>query len=221
MCRLAANPSLGDKHSTLYNHSTVTTSGSVLTLSPPVSSNLLSQIDASTMAQFSMELRELDAVSTLSTMNQVPDTQLDTQSLMHETSMDSEVTLRKVLGSAEILPARPGLDPFEDTQPTEWPSDSSSFRLITATSPSVIAAPSCMPPGLALSYNTLGPSSYHTHNPSRSLHLKLVNKRYRYDLRKFSFAPRIVNVWNSLPKIVISADTTDTFKRRLDKFWQH
>jgi len=33
--------------------------------------------------------------------------------------------------------------------------------------------------------------------------------------------PRIVNVWNSLPETVISADTTDTFKRRLDKFWQH
>jgi len=24
-----------------------------------------------------------------------------------------------------------------------------------------------------------------------------------------------------LPEIVISADLTDTFKRRLDKFWQH
>ena len=29
------------------------------------------------------------------------------------------------------------------------------------------------------------------------------------------------NRLNSLPEIVISADTTDTFKRRLDKFWQH
>ena len=26
---------------------------------------------------------------------------------------------------------------------------------------------------------------------------------------------------NSLPEIVISAATTDTFIRRLDKFWQH
>jgi len=51
--------------------------------------------------------------------------------------------------------------------------------------------------------------------------LKLVNNRYHYDLRKFSFASRIVNVWNRLPEIVISADTTDTLKRRLDKFWQH
>ena len=50
---------------------------------------------------------------------------------------------------------------------------------------------------------------------TRGHSLKLVNNRYHYDLRKFSFASRIVNVWNSLPKIVISAATTDTFKRRL------
>ena len=56
---------------------------------------------------------------------------------------------------------------------------------------------------------------------TRGHSLKLGNNRYHYDLRKFSFAPRIVNVWNGLPEIVISADTTDTFKRRLDKFWQH
>jgi len=58
---------------------------------------------------------------------------------------------------------------------------------------------------------------------TRGHSLKLVNNRYHYDLRKFSFVPRIVNVWNSLPEIVISADrpTTDIFERRLDKFWQH
>jgi len=56
---------------------------------------------------------------------------------------------------------------------------------------------------------------------TRGHSLKLVNNRYHYDLRKFSFASRIVNVWNSLPEIVMLADTTDTFKRRLDKFWQH
>ena len=58
-------------------------------------------------------------------------------------------------------------------------------------------------------------------NITRGHSLKLVNNRYHYDLRKFSFAPRIVNVWNSLPEILISAATTDTFKKRLDKFWQH
>ena len=57
---------------------------------------------------------------------------------------------------------------------------------------------------------------------TRGHSLKLVNNRYHCDFRKLSFAPRIVNVWNSLPpETVISADTTDTFKRRLDKFWQH
>jgi len=37
---------------------------------------------------------------------------------------------------------------------------------------------------------------------TRGHSLKLVNNRYHYDLRKFSFAPRIVNVWNSLPEIL-------------------
>ena len=36
-------------------------------------------------------------------------------------------------------------------------------------------------------------------NITRGHSLKLLNNRYHYDLRKFSFAPRIVNVWNSLP----------------------
>ena len=56
---------------------------------------------------------------------------------------------------------------------------------------------------------------------TRGHSLKLANNRYHYDLRKFSFASRIVNVWNSLLETVISTDTTDTFKRRLNKFWQH
>jgi len=56
---------------------------------------------------------------------------------------------------------------------------------------------------------------------TRGHSLKLVNNRHHYDLRKFSFTPRIANVWNSLSEIVISADTTDTIKRRLDKFWHH
>jgi len=51
--------------------------------------------------------------------------------------------------------------------------------------------------------------------------LELVNNRYHYNFRKFSFAPRSVNVWNSLPEITITADTSDTFERILDKFWQH
>jgi len=60
---------------------------------------------------------------------------------MHEFSVDSEVTFRKMLGSAQILPTRPGIDPFEDTRPMDTPSDRSSLQLtpIISTSPSVIA----------------------------------------------------------------------------------
>ena len=51
---------------------------------------------------------------------------------------------------------------------------------------------------------------------TRGHSLKLANNAYHYDLRKFSFAPGMVNVWNSLPGIVISADTIDTFKTSKD-----
>ena len=34
-----------------------------------------------------------------------------------------------------------------------------------------------------------------------------------------SFSVRVVNIWNSLPNWVVSANTSDTFKARLDKFW--
>ena len=53
-----------------------------------------------------------------------------------EMSTDSEVTFRKVLGSAEVLPTRPGVDPLEVTRPmadVSWTSQSPQ-----ATSPSVI-----------------------------------------------------------------------------------
>jgi len=110
---------------------------------PP--SNLLSRTDASAMAQFSMELRELAAVSALSTLSHIPETQLDAQAIMHELSVDSEVTFRKVLESAEILPTRPGFDPFEDTKPMDTPSDR-SLQLTPA-------------PGLASSTHTMTPQT--------------------------------------------------------------
>jgi len=43
----------------------------------------------------------------------------------------------------------------------------------------------------------------------------------RYDLRKFGFSNRVINKWNSLPHWVVSANTTNTFKARLDKFWHN
>ena len=39
-----------------------------------------------------------------------------------------------------------------------------------------------------------------------------------YNLRKQFFSNIIVSLWNSLPNIVVSAESTNIFKNRLDKF---
>jgi len=43
----------------------------------------------------------------------------------------------------------------------------------------------------------------------------------QFDSRKFSFTNRIISAWNSLPDSVVSADTVNTFKNRLDRFWKN
>jgi len=42
-----------------------------------------------------------------------------------------------------------------------------------------------------------------------------------YDLRKYSFCFRIVNMWNNLPNDMVEADTINTFKNRLDEHWSN
>ena len=48
---------------------------------------------------------------------------------------------------------------------------------------------------------------------------KLVQHHCHYNLRKFNFTNGVVPIWNSLSNHVVSADTVNTFKHRLDKFW--
>ena len=38
-------------------------------------------------------------------------------------------------------------------------------------------------------------------------------------MRKFNFTNRVISVWNTLPDTVASANTIDTIKARLDRFW--
>ena len=42
-----------------------------------------------------------------------------------------------------------------------------------------------------------------------------------YNIRKYAFCARVVNIWNSLPNEVVEADTVNTFKYGLDKHWSN
>jgi len=44
------------------------------------------------------------------------------------------------------------------------------------------------------------------------------NHSFHYNFRKFSFAARIVNVWNSLPDYIVDVNSLKQFETRLDKF---
>ena len=54
---------------------------------------------------------------------------------------------------------------------------------------------------------------------TRGNSLKLLNQSFHYNLWKYSFPARVVNIWNSLPNVVVLASSPDTFKNRLDRFW--
>jgi len=54
--------------------------------------------------------------------------------------------------------------------------------------------------------------------PSSTINCKIIPFIMTY---KSIFSARIVNVWNSLPNLVVDTCTVNAFKARLDKFWQH
>ena len=131
-------------------------------VSPPGLANKSVSSDASVtaMAKFSMDLRDLEAAAALEAMGRVPETQWPgTEASTLEMSTDSEVMFRKVLGSAEILPTRPGVDPLEVTRPmadVSWTSQSPQ-----ATSPSIIRQPTRTSPGSwpSVASHAFGPST--------------------------------------------------------------
>jgi len=40
-----------------------------------------------------------------------------------------------------------------------------------------------------------------------------------YNLCKHFFSNKIIAVWNSLPNIIVNAESTNIFNNRLDRFW--
>lgn len=55
---------------------------------------------------------------------------------------------------------------------------------------------------------------------TRGNDLRIFKTCFRYDLCKFYFTNRVVDAWNSLPNWIVMANSTNTFKRRLDIYWQ-
>jgi len=56
-------------------------------------------------------------------------------------------------------------------------------------------------------------------NRTRGNKFKLVQPHCHYDLRKYNFTNPVIPIWNSLSNHIVSAETVNTFKNRLDKFW--
>ena len=56
---------------------------------------------------------------------------------------------------------------------------------------------------------------------TRGHNLRINKFRVKYDLRKYYFTSRVVNVWNCLSSFVVSADSVNCFKNRLDNFWKN
>jgi len=53
---------------------------------------------------------------------------------------------------------------------------------------------------------------------TRGNNFKLIQHHCHYDLRKFNFTNWVIPIWSRLSNHVVSADTINTFKDRLDKF---
>ena len=51
--------------------------------------------------------------------------------------------------------------------------------------------------------------------------MKLHAQQSRLDIRKFSFAVRVVKPWNSLHEEVVTAPSVQAFEARLDKAWNY
>ena len=48
---------------------------------------------------------------------------------------------------------------------------------------------------------------------------KLIQRYCHYDVRNYNFTNCVIPKWNCLSNYVVSAETINIFKNRLDKFW--
>ena len=58
-----------------------------------------------------------------------------------------------------------------------------------------------------------------TDSRTRGNSLKLFKKVFRTNLYKYFFSNCVISLWNQLPQYVIEADNVNSFKNRLDNYW--
>ena len=56
---------------------------------------------------------------------------------------------------------------------------------------------------------------------TRSNGLYLLKPHTKTNLKKYSFAARVTNDWNSLPADIVMATNTNSFKTQLDVYWEN
>jgi len=55
--------------------------------------------------------------------------------------------------------------------------------------------------------------------PTRGHCLKLIKPICHLDIKKYSFAHRIVDIWNSLDDSIVTCDLINVFKGKIDRFF--
>jgi len=63
--------------------------------------------------------------------------------------------------------------------------------------------------------------NFNTFCTTRGNKYKLQKSSCHYNTGKYAFSSGVVNMWNSLPNNVVEADTINTFKNRLDRYWSN
>jgi len=71
-----------------------------------------------------------------------------------------------------------------------------------------------------ITLKTIGKCIQRQHD-TRNHRFALQQSHTQYDMRKYSFPNRIIPLWNSLLDYVVSSPTLNTFKARLDRFWEN
>ena len=56
-------------------------------------------------------------------------------------------------------------------------------------------------------------------NTTRGHSKKIFKQRFEKESRKFVFSQRVVDDWNSLTENIVSSESLNIFKSRLDKYW--